>query len=57
MMTNAGTAMTTTDTILCFSELLRPFKAFFFDRTVTNSRSYLGFLLPNVHAARQYQKL
>jgi hypothetical protein len=56
-MTNAGTAMTTTDTILCFSELLRLFKAFFFDRTVTNSRSYLGFLLPNVHAARQYQKL
>jgi len=53
-MINAGTAMTTKHTILCFSELLRLFKAFFFDRAATNSRSYLDFLLPKVHAARQY---
>jgi|GEM_PF-3273659 len=56
-MINAGTAITTTDTILCFSELLRLFKAFFFEMAATNLRSYLGFLLPmpKVHAAAEGQ--
>ena len=40
-MTSAGTTMTTTATILRFSEVLRLFKAFFFDRAATNSRSHL----------------
>jgi hypothetical protein len=54
MMISAGTTMTTTATILRFSEILRLFNAFFFDRAATNSRSYLGFLLPKVYTARQH---
>jgi hypothetical protein len=54
MITSAGTTMTTTATILCFSEILRLFNAFFFDRAATNSLSYLGFLLPKGYAVRHH---
>jgi hypothetical protein len=40
-MTSTGTTMTTTAIILRFSEVLRLFKAFFFDMAATNSRSHL----------------
>jgi hypothetical protein len=56
MMISAGTAMTTTATILCFRKILRLFKAFLFDMATTNSRCYLAFLLPKVHPARQYNR-
>lgn len=46
MTISAGTAMTTTATIFCFSDILRFFEAFFFDMAATDSRSYLGLLLP-----------
>ena len=54
MIISAGTTMTTTATILRFSEILRLFNAFFFDRAATNSRSYVSFLLPKVYAVRHH---
>jgi len=52
MMTNAGTAMTTTATILRFNEVLRLFKAFFFGLVATNSVSHVDFLLPPAYGER-----